>query len=338
MKIEKNELVEKLSLLKNTALGWKGILDISNTFIFTGEYLIAYNDKTSMCIDFKTDFECCIPGNSFFEIVNKIKKDTIEIKMKGDELNIKGGNIKAMLKTINTDIDFIKELFKLNKVKWKKLPEDFFDGLYLCSFSVSKDLTRPVFTALYIKDNNIFSTDNLRISHYEMEGSIKDEILIPASSLTEIQSIKDFDKYHLTEGWIYFKNEFNIIFALRTIEGDFPDAFSFFENVEGSIIELPNELLENLEAVSVIIKDQHEMDRKINVQIFEGQIICKGEQETGWVETVDLIDTKEQLEFVINPQFFYEVLKKNNHLIYDDNVVMFHSKKFNHIISLFSEE
>ena len=338
MKIKKDELLNKLNLLKSTALGWKGILDISNTFIFTGDHLIAYNDKTSMCIDFETDFECCIPGLSFYEIINKIKKDTITIKLEKDELNIKGGNIKAMFKIIDTDINFIKELFKLGKVKWKKLPEDFFEGLHLCSFSVSNDLTRPIFTALYIKDNNIYSTDNLRISRYEMDSSIKDEILIPASSLVEIQSIKNFNKYYLTDGWIYFKNEDNMIFALRTVEGEYPDASHFFDNVEGTIIELPEDLINNLEAVSVVIKDQHELDKKINVQIFEGQIICKGEQEIGWVETTDFVKTNEQLEFTINPQFFYQVIKKNRNLIYDENIVMFHSKKFDHIISLFTEE
>lgn len=332
MKIKTKELKKIFEKIK-PGLAQKDIVEQAKNITFDGEYAFTYSGSIGVFFPFGTDFACSVPAQEFMRIVSDVSDDKIEIEFSEDSLKLSGKNVKAELNVL-TDIQDSGKVIN-QKIRFYRLPENFLEGLELCSFAASKD-TGSKFNGIYVNGNDIFGSDDLRISHFTMKSEIKEDFLIPLSS---VLSLKGFElkKYGMKDGWIFFKDSDDVLFCSRLLELDYSDPLEYFE-FEGEQMIFPNDMPELVERAEILSEGDFDIDRKITVKIKDGKIICTGKNEIGkidaYMETVD----GDNIEFVINPVFFRRILSETNSAKIGKDRIIFETENFRHLISLYCEE
>lgn len=331
MKINRLEFIDILQKIR-PGLGKKDIVEQTTHFIFTGKNLLTYNDQISISYPFRSKIKCSVPADEFYKILNEIDCDDLEISLEESILYFETKKVKVQL-SVNLEID--KALLIEVNEDWKRLPSNFAESISFCSFSASKDMTHPVLTCLYINGQHVVSSDNYRISQYYMKGKMKDTFLFPASVVKELIKFP-IQSYSISESWLFFKTEDDVVFSCRRMEGDFPDISKLFE-IKGKEIILPKETKKAVNVSSILAEGEFESDRKIKVKIKDGKLTCSGEREIGKIDfCIEAKSLKgKEFSFGINPEFFNMILAKSNSVIIEDNKLLFIAENFKHIISLF---
>ncbi len=349
MQVSKEELLKVLIAVK-PGIAAKDFIEQATHAIFTGEEIATYNDSISIIYPYKTDFACSVSGEEFYKIVASIKEDTLDLTVEDNQMRIKSKKTKAGLSTIvgeNAKVEKlvvrIKETVSARRF-WKSLPADFLNGVYLCMFNASRDMTTGVRCCVAVKDDRIYSVDNIRISRFIMQGKVN-EMLIPARSAMELVKYK-VTKYGISDGWIHFKTDDEVMFNCRTMIGDYPSIDHFFREPQNEIT-IPMEMQEVMKAAAVIAEGDVDIAKIVEVTIDKGEITCRSEDKgKKWMEkTVDLENYKgRKIVFWVNPTFFSQVLDKSTSLFlvtreefpdeeFPDKAI-FTSGSFQHIIAL----
>lgn len=330
MKINREETIKILNLVK-PGLANKAIIETNTHFAFTGQNIMTYNDRISIIHPFETNFKCTIPADSLYKVLLKIKDKMVEIKLEENELKIISSNIKSGL-TINTD-ENINEI-KVPNEGWKNLPMDFLDGIFLCMFAVSKDISHPLISNVSINGNIITATDDIRISKYEMKPPKMPNFLLPLTSAIELTKLNP-NKFVLDESWVYFKDKNDIIFCSRIVKDEFPDMSGFFK-IEGEEIKLPEDLIETIDSAGILAEGDIDIEKRISVKIGGKKISCQGKRDEGWIESqlTSNVKTDQDIKFTVNPIFLSQILSYSPTMIYSGDKVKFISDKFEHLLCL----
>jgi DNA polymerase III sliding clamp (beta) subunit (PCNA family) len=336
MQINKEAFLKVLAAVK-PGLAKKEIVEQSTHFIFTGQEVVTYNDYICISHPLETDFQCSIKAEEFYKILQSMKEENIDIECNKDMLvKINGKSSRAGLTAMKEGkIDeYIKQLDIKSIRGWTSLPKDFIQGIYLCMFSVSKDMTSGALSCISIKDTYIASSDDLRISQYVMESGLKKEILIPLQSVVELVKYQ-VTKFNLTDAWIHFKTDEGLIFSSRIVKDNFPDISAFFA-LEGAKIELPKELQSVLSLIKIVVEDAVDIiDQKVEIIIKKNQITCRGEGKIGWAEQDIPCSYKgKDIKFSVNPLFLTQILNKSTKVIIGEGKALFELDNFKHIMVL----
>lgn len=335
MKVKRKDLVTGLSSVK-PGLASKDIVEANLCFMFTGKRLVTFNDQISIQYPFDSDFEGLVPSQEFLKIVSEVNCDEIELAVEEETLTIKGAGLSAELSMVKSEDSSIADsIIDPADLDWKPLPEDFLTGAELCMFSATKDMTLEVLTCLLVKDSSIMSSDNLRVSRYEMNGEVGVGFLIPATSIPALIKF-GVTQWSLDKAWVYFKTENDIVFCSRVMTGEFPDTSGLFD-VEGDKFKLPSDIKKAIEVSSIMAEGEYELDKKIDVVIEEGTIKCRGEKDVGWVETEATFAMRKgrSAQFSINPDFFSHILDYAAMVTIGNGTILFKTSNFSHVIALF---
>ncbi len=332
MKIQTKEFQEILSKLQ-PGISQKKFVEQATHYIFTGKRICSYNDKISVSYPFVTDFQCSISSETFFQVVSKLTSKELELSFKNNQLNITTPKVKSGFTCLLEG-----EIFNLlNSLtigeEWFELPEDFTKGIELCLFSASRDLTQKFLSSICIRNNRVESSDDVRISRYTMKGSVPVGFLLPISSAKELLRYT-ITHYSLLNSWIHFKLSSGGIFSSRVILEEYPETSSFFI-VKGINVKLPPELLTAVEMVSILSEGDFDLDKRINIKVEKGTIICRSSNSSGWIEKkIPSSYQGEEISFVINPYFFKQILEKSTEVLVSEDRVLFTSDSFSHILAL----
>ena len=334
--IDKQELLEILTKVK-PGLSHKDIVEQASHFIFTGEEIVTYNDQICISHPFKTDFKCSVNADNLFKILSGVPGDDVEIKFDGTQLEITGKKFKAGLavsveETIYTLFSDIRIGFRRG---WKEIPSDFMEGLFLCMFSASMDMTTRTLTGVGVLDDSMVSSDDYRLSKYKLDVGVGTDFLIPAKAIFELKGY-DFKEYKVSESWIHFRTENGVVFSIRLIEGSMKEFdFEQYFEVDGAELVLPEKLASVLETVSIMAEGDFDFEKKIEIIVDGNKVICKGRKSQGWVEIEEKLEGEnEAVSFFINPIFLKQILQKTNSVIIGEGRALFKSDKFEHVMLL----
>jgi DNA polymerase III sliding clamp (beta) subunit (PCNA family) len=315
MKINRSEL---LSALKSTqpGLAKREIIQQAAHVMFMGKCIATFNDAISVLYPFSTDFKCSVNGEEFYKVLEGIKEDEIDLSLDGDHIKIDSKKTKAGFSTLvgeNEKVENMVEkiLTTTSKPKFfRTLPKDFVKGVFLCMFNASKDMTSGVKCCVAVRNDQIFSTDNLRMSRYVMDSKVKDEILIPARDTFDLVKY-DVTRYGLSDGWVHFQTEEGVIFNCRTMKGEYPfDRVNVFFKKMSDEIKVPAELKTIMKNAVVLAAGEVDIAKMVEVTIDKGKITCKSEKERGWmIKEVDCRYKGKKLVFYVNPIFMAQVLE-----------------------------
>jgi len=324
-----NKIFEKIKI----GLAQKDLVEQFKNITFDGKYVFTYSGSMGVFFSFETDFVCSVPAQELMGIVSDIKEEDIDVELSGNSLKLLGGNVKAELNVLTDMQDSSKVISQ--RVRFYELPEDFMDGLELCSFAASKDVGSK-FNGIYITGSSIFGSDNLRISHFMVKEEVKEPFLIPLSSALSLKGF-ELERYGIKDGWIYFKDSDGVLFCSRLLELDYDDPLEYFE-FEGKEITFPKDIKELVEKAEILSEGDFDIDKKITVLIKDKEITCIGKNEIGKIDAYAEMENDDKIEFVINPVFFRRILSETNNAKIGSDRILFEAGNFKHLISLYCEE
>ena len=335
MKITPSNFKEILLKIK-PGLATKGIVEQATHFVFTGDDVFTYNDQISISYPLETEFRCSVPADTLYGLVKDLKGKEVEVTLNEGQLLLTCGRTKAGI-NISTD-ETIEELVKAmgfpKDTEWKSLDKEFLEGIKLCMFSASKDLSCPYMTCISVEHDRLVSGDDIRISLFDLRHEIPDTFLLPATAAAELVKF-DIVEYALMESWIFFGTDDGIIFCSRIVVDEYPDVTEFFEMKEGITMKLPSEFKDSINTVYPMADGDFDIDKQIEISITKNALKCRSDGASGWAETaIDIHDGVPDLTFKVNPVFLSEVLSKETTATHEPGKLLILSGKLKHLMSL----
>ena len=173
-----------------------------------------------------------VPARLISEFVSSLPKDTIELKVVGENIHISSGKYHSIINGVIAD-DF-PELPTINEqhsVTYSINTEEFKQAISQTIITTSSDSTRPVLTGVYWHSHEgwiyLAATDGYRLSERRLVET-KSEVaaIIPTQTLQEvlrtITDVPDTIDVLFDESQVRFRiNEAEII--SRLVDGNFPN-------------------------------------------------------------------------------------------------------------------
>jgi hypothetical protein len=360
MNINRSEL---LAVLKSVLPGTDSsvtILEGSDSIIFSDGNIYSYNDTISISIPFPfkdkdgNDISGAVKAKEFYDVISKLSSETIKLIPKSDSWIISSGkNIKTEFVLLESNImQNIKNIFPA-KIKWSAIPEKFIDGISYCSFSGN----RSQLAGIFVSNNIVTSTNEIRINWYTMESNINGAFWISDYAVSELLKLDKITKYCISDAWIHFKTEKGITFSCKRLAQEkypFEKMKVLIENnkkEKGDISnELPSELNGAIDRASALSQNIESFDTvkltitNEGIEVFSKRPSGKYTENVEWgkvlkisIEPISIFVDHLMIENAIkNSTSFY--LKKA--IIKDKEVIRIVLKSENGIqlISTFNEE
>lgn len=326
-----------LSILNRARAGisTKGIVEEASCFIFTGSHVVSFNDRISIAVPFESDFICAVPADELIKTIQNSKMEELSVKLKDNEFVLSDKKFRAGITTIENSLAESLPINSVADLKWKKCPENLLKGIEQCLFSAAKSSAVAYLNCIAIIDDHVVSSDNFRISYYDLGQSVEGKYLIPLSSAIELVSIDSFVKYAVNDSWMYFKTKDDIFFFCRLVDAEFPDVSTLLSVNKNAVkMTLPTkELQQALQACSVF-SSSIDVDKKVEVSIDEGSLVCKSLNEKGWIEyAVEKTDSPD-IKFEVHPDFLYDILPMIQEVMIDEGKLHIHTNNFKHVVAL----
>lgn len=220
------ELLKMVFLITDTkGTGLQGF----DCFLFSGGYLSAYNNYSSISVKLPDSFDIdymAINAKSLKSIFEKMQGDEITLTFKDDVLKIKDGTmiVKIQATLFNDDsnkydINHMVETLNVGRESgaWEVLPEDF---LSACAFCVIPN-DRNQMTGIYVEGHDVFNSVACSLLWFKLneEGEGMSSFYIPDDKVKDLLKIEFLKNYFVEKDkWVHFcsDNE-KIYFSIRLI-------------------------------------------------------------------------------------------------------------------------
>ena len=173
-----------------------------------------------------------VPARLISEFVSSLPKDSIELKVVGENIHITSGKYHSIINGVIAD-DFpeLPTINEENSVTYAINTEEFKQAVSQTIITASSDSTRPVLTGVYWHSHEGFiylaATDGYRLSERRLVET-KSEVaaIIPTQTLQEVLRtiVEDVDTIDILfdESQVRFRiNDAEVI--SRLVDGNFPD-------------------------------------------------------------------------------------------------------------------
>jgi hypothetical protein len=144
-----------------------------------------------------------VNGQDFMSVLSKLGRDEIEVSCEKDGWHITSGDIEVLVVT-KEDESLAGQLARLatEDLEWKALPTNFYDCLAICDLPNNQSRVAGVF----MYEKSMVSTDNRRVNHAKMDGTIDEKVLLSPYSITEIRNLTvKFTEYAVSHRWMHFR-------------------------------------------------------------------------------------------------------------------------------------
>lgn len=331
MKVNRAELQAALERVK-PGLANRDLIEQATSFAFLGDRVTTYNDEISISHPVKElDVRGAIKADALYSFLNRIKQETVDITWEEQQVRITAGKARAGL-VFEAEVKLpIEEVGKIGR--WRKVPEEFIEGLKLCHSCASRDMSRPILTCLNIDGDVITASDSYQIIRYQLPGKVPiDPFLLPASTAKELVRYP-ITKIAQGDGWVHFKTDDGTVFSSRVFEGEFPDVSPHLE-FTGTSIEFPETIADTLQRAEVFSKPDLTQDMPmVIIEFSKGEVLVTAQDNSGWFEeTVPLEYDDEHIKFAINLEFLMTLLKQTQTCEYGEGRIKFSGERWVHIV------
>lgn len=340
---KKSTLLKVLASLK-PGLSSRAIVEQTDHYLFFEDKIATYNEMICIAGPFNIGFSGSVKAVEFYKLLAGISSEEISLELKKGQVVVETeGSSFGMAYSDSGQIHDLVKTVVFKDLSWRVLPKGLKQALVLCSFSASKNMTTPALTGVWAKGKDVLSSDDYRLSWYELEKGLRRGFLIPASSAVWLREY-EFEEYCLETGWIYFKDEDGLILGARLLGEEFPAerAKSIFPQKEEKGFALPKELKKAVDKTAVLMQGDPVLDRQLTLTFFKEKKKYKvkaeaKKKEVGWFS--EIFDMEEGLEdgfsITINPVFLEEILSYAVILrLVGETHALFLSDNFKHLVSL----
>jgi hypothetical protein len=342
MEIDREELLAVLNLVR-PGLSQKEIIEQSNHFIFNKDEILAYNDELLISYPFDIGLQCTVDASLFLKLISRLSSDTIELYLEQARIRVVSDNTFAEIPIIEQSkmFDHISNVTKdLEKADWKKLSEDFIEGLRLCAFSAETDRTQGTLTCVRVEGQDIMSGSRNRVSWYKMDEKVEQDFYIEAALIEELSKYEDVTSYHLTKSWAHFRSEGGVTFSARRVIPlellPFREPFEGF--TDGVRIKIPDDLKNSIETVNLVNEGEQAVDKLVTLTVNKDSITTLATTEKGTISKEIQFEKPQEIadsfEVQIRPNFMMDVLDKTTFMYVGGRFVLFKRQAFQHLAGL----
>ena len=340
---KKTNLLKVLASLK-PGLSSKAIVEQTDHYLFFEDKISTYNEMICISCPFDIGFSGSVKAIEFYKLLASISSEEISLELEKGQIVVetKSSSFGMAYSDSGPIHDLVKAVI-FKDLSWRTLPKGLKQAIVLCSFSASKNMTTPYLTGVCVKGQDVMSSDDYRVSWYELEKGLRRAFLIPASSAVCLREY-EFEEYCLETGWMYFKDKDGLVFGARLLGEEFPaeKAKSIFPQKEREGFALPKELKKAVDKTAVLMQSDPVLDRKLTLTFFKegkkNRVKAEAKKkEVGWFSEIFDMEEGPEKEFsiTINPVFLEEIL---NYAVIlcpvSETHVLFLSDNFKHFVSL----
>lgn len=316
MKINKLELQQALAIVK-PGLASKEVLEQTTSFAFINGRVITYNDELSISHPVKgIDFTGVVKAEELYGLLQRLKKEEIEIELVESELRITCGRVKAGLKLATEIILPIESEIGVIK-KWLDIPdpEEFAKHLFFAMNTCSTDMSQLKLTCVNVTEEGMVqASDSFRLIQCKGKPMPVPTFLIPASLVNEVLKI-DPKQIKLKGPWIHFKNDEGTILSTRRVDDSYVSQEQIdriLENKGSAVLVFPKVIDSMIDRVGQFAKRDFSFDETIDVAIKNGKITLSAEalQTKSWIKESAAIESEQSLNFSMTPSLFTGILKE----------------------------
>jgi len=318
-----------------------------DSFVFDEDWIRGYNGFLSVSYPFSTGIKAVVRADELFRILNKMRGDSIFLSSEEGSIQIKSGTTSLKMNVIEDAADIRRSLgsLKINKIKWEDIPKDFMDGVRLCSYSMGVNPTMPFLMGLRVEGDEILSSDDLRVSLFKTEGSVKKGFSLPRDSVVSLLKL-GIEPIGIFSGrsWVHFKTENGAIYSSRVLKERFPD-----DRVRELLPEDPKELgkeytfpdglEECIDRAGIFCQEDEDSDIAYISLYVEGKgLVVHGSTPIGEVYDVvpyDEIPMIEKKVLKVAPEFLKRVLRITRKFRMTETSIFFQTNNFQHLVSAY---
>lgn len=173
-----------------------------------------------------------VPARLVSEFVASLPKDTVELKVKGDQLTVTSGRYTSVINGVIADeFPELPTIDESSSIQYSITPEDFKKAVGQTVITASNDSTRPVLTGVYWHSHEghlyLVATDGYRLAERRLvETTSEVAAIVPTQTLQEVlRTLTDtVDEVEILfdETQVRFRiGEAEIV--SRLIDGNFPN-------------------------------------------------------------------------------------------------------------------
>lgn len=231
------------------------------------ESFIPREDDGKEIVELEKSGSVVLPARFFSEIVKKLPKDTVQIKVENHfSTVIRSG--KAEFNLNGLDAEEYPHLPQIEEENIFKIPADLLKNMIRQTvFAVSTSETRPILTGVNWrvdgKHLTCIATDShrlaLRKATINSENDAQYNVVIPGKSLGEFSKIlddsNDLVDIVITENQVLFKTK-HLLFFSRLLDGNYPDTSRLIPTESKTTVALNvKEFLQAIDRASLLARE-----------------------------------------------------------------------------------
>lgn len=179
--------------------------------------------------------EFTVQARLLAEYISLLPKENIELNLSEDNLNIKCGNYKTIIKGMgSSDFPLIPEIEKNNEIKIKA--DDLKMAISQVIFATTQDEARPEISGVlfsFLGQNLVLvGTDSYRLAEKKIklksDSALNKDIIVPIKTLQEVyriisENIGEDVILNINDNQLLFRMSGDVEIISRLIEGQYPD-------------------------------------------------------------------------------------------------------------------
>lgn len=308
---------ELLAILHECSVGLssKEVLVQSNAFVFSGKYLLTFNDDVMARHANPLGFDAAVNAADLMAILSKIPDEEIEVAREGGEIIIKGKRRSAGIacaSEIGLPIDAVPP-----PSSWSKIKEGVMPLLQQAAKCCGKDESQYLATCVHITPKLIEASDNFRLYRVTTPTGFPEEVLVPGAAINVLSGM-EVTEVSQGKGWVHFRTTSKTEISLRCSHQKYHETIGdILKMVHAEIVTLPRNLSEIVERAEVMLNS--DFNATVGIRIEDEMLTLTTRKEGGWYKEKKRIGySGRSLDFDINPQFLVELLQKTHEVAVGD--------------------
>lgn len=309
--IDREKLLTALNAVK-AGLSPREFIEQSSCFVFRDKQVMTFNDEVSCRIDIPLDIEGAIQAQKLLDILGKVEDEEllVEDRRENGELLFKGKRKKFAVTKDEEIFLPIDDIEMPEKKDWKDLSKEFTESIALAKHCASNDSGKFRLTCIHLSPETIEASDNMQAIRCWVDTGLKKSVLVRASSLAHICEL-GMDQIALTESWIHFRNQSELIFSCRRYSDEYvklDDVLDF----KGESLTFPKGLSKAADAAAIFAMDKAG-DPLVTVILRRDDLTLEGVGISGWYEQFEeVVYDGPDMEFSIPPDLLKRLAERYN--------------------------
>lgn len=282
-----------------------------------------------------------VKAEQFAKLVSKTTKESIELKVKGESLQVKGNG------SYNIEIFTEEEYPKYemdSDIVFKVSTTELLDALNVGKYTKALSTSEGILYYYAIVDSNMLSTDSVKVSCTQLKGFKEDILISPAIALLLESIVEDKVEVHLNEektSAMFVTPSLKIYGAIPEGIEEYPDVLSLFDEEHRQMAQL--DIQGTLAAVERLRLFLTNYDKDfLDVTMTNEMIVLSTGKNFENLEYKNNIAEEFEYDLAINSTYLYDIVRamkgETYRLAYEDDTLILEANNDKFILACADSE